>query len=641
MGHQLNNLPTEILSSITGYLGTGALYRLCLSGDQLLHHRFETGSVLHVNYYPFILESRPPCPLKLPSFWRGFRQLRSISVQIRNFNTSYYATYVTFPEIFQSSFIGLAETLSSISIIIPDQYVFPRSNDFLACLYDNYPNLSSVTGAPSLHLESIKSHLKRIKRLEIDYWNVEDACTQELENLEQLIITRRVQAVKAPKSPPIALPNSLLSLDMDILPQHYVTPPDDKEFWSWPPHLTSLRLRSCLPSYVQIQHLPPSLRSLDIRDTFSLPDGFTSALPRNLTSLIYSMLNANEETISGLPPGLLTLGTVSCPSNESILSLLPRTLTKLRFISPANFEGDVLPQGLKILTMEVPRAIVGKRTWDVSLLPASLTELNILPGPIPMNLKIDFEPYHPPTEEDLEPILDESDELMDDLDPYDPSSAMDLDAPEPATATNLIPLLAISLHLPPSQLLEYTLLSLPQTITKLVLDCRRRDLDAEWLSYLPPILLEFSFTGLISNRNFFAEKDGGIKTLLPSSLTALSISSPFSSLYSVSSAVFEYLPPSILYLHMHLLSLNEDHFSSLPRSLLSAVFSPPSFGELSLELAIDKLHQLPTRLHYLQLGWKILNLAELKRAFRPRVIEGLVLFEGLPAARPPGRILAL
>lgn len=639
MGFALNALPLDILSTITGYLNSVSLFRLCLSGDHALHDRFEKGGVLHVNYYPYSLVS-PHEVIKLPAFVRSFRQLRSIYIIPRSFATETVQSAASIPIVDVDSFKGLSEHLNSVIFIFSYFKFALRPIENLEQLNAMYPRLNCIQGLSYATMKSATPYLNHLKELEVGFFDTSTDSQLPLDNLEHLKVTQRVVLSQFLQQAPIQLPSTLLSFDIgDSQPfvnesvwikkylQSSVQEIESLQF-NWPPHLRSLRLRT--PLVHSALALPSTLVFLEIAD-FSAPLGWTESLPRSLKTLIVAHILATDEAIQGLPRSLTYLNSLVCESNESSLDYLPPNLTYLTLVTSSDFDGDCLPFGLKTLNMDPPPPKSGDRNWKVQNLPPFITELNI--GASTVKSVISFKPSTrkaPRLEDDHDSPLD-IDADYEDVSSED-DSAMDIDH-EPT----LLPITTCSMALCNSQPFESTLSFLPPTVTKLCLTFRTLGIELDWLSWLPRSLLEFHFSGFLTDSHLSAKSASNPDSLstsagkagdnleptLPPSLTALRLQSPSSAYYSVTSTSLKHLPRSLLHLRADLRSLHVDDLSLLPPTLVSAVLTAPSHGEPPLGFSVQALQVLPPFLRYLNLGWQILNIDELQRAFRPREIVAL------------------
>lgn len=645
-GIPLSSFPQDVLASITSHLTSTSLLRLCIGGDPRLNARFETGGVVHVCYQPYIL-GHVAQPIKVPSFVRSFRQLRSLHIIGRTLNTNLSVAAIIAPTLDLQSLKGLSEFLTTIIFEIASINYPLATPPGLQDLYTWYPRLTCLKGFPLNQLADVSAHSNRLKRLELFEWDSNDDATRSLDSLEQLCITQRFKFPSMIEKAPVPLPTTLTSLDMGDCgcqqsDSHFINyinaglPSLFHAPFAWPPHLRELRISSSFALASGFGRFPSTLESLSLTEFFTVDDeSWTSQLPRSLRTLICERIPATDEVMQGLPRSLTHISKVVCTSNESPLEYLPPGLTYMRLMATAIFEGDCLPKGLKVLTLEPPPPRAGQQNWKISELPSSITEINCAASVINIPHLIDWTPSVPVSSDD-EPLSDISDDLDEDPEDFNTldesrDKLADLELCEPKQKP-VLPITTASLLFCAVQPFLLTLPYLPPTITKLCLDFRCRDLDEEWLTWLPRSLIEFYYAGFLNDSNLKIAKEAQdgfsaphapgtqdeFEPTLPASLRVLRFHSPSSAYYNITSASLQYLPRYLLHLRIDLRSLSANDLATLPPTIASCVISAPSHGEPPLTVPIEGLTALPTHLHYVYLGWQIVNLAEVQRAFKPR-----------------------
>jgi len=577
----LLRFPSELTELITSQLFSDELVRLWMCGDTALVHRLMTGGVQQMRHVH--VWRGPQCHnVILPKFLYFFPSLRSLTISLESYVSPLVLDYIETAELDLESLKRLPPSVESISFISPRVDASPRPLDLME-LFNALPKLNRVRGLVTREISpavpEFRSISSRLTCIETHAWHIADSILDMCVSLVSLRVSGFVYAPCLIEGRLMRFPDSLTSLSlggtlkMDL----------DLEFGDsmakrglrvvpiipqWPESLTSLELNDLWEVSFMI-HMPDLLAAslptglLQFKTNATMcPEKFMEALPKSLTRYeakgSIGWPSADRGGLGALPRGLRFLrGLGECVSDEDLL-LLPKSLVSMQIIPSTSFSPDdnILPPHLTELhLMEVPHRCI------ISDLPSTLLSLSISASS-PMYTVKQFPPN----------------------------------------------LTYAKLYFGMQQHVEMTLALLPSTLHSLILDHRQKELDSDWTACLPKELKLFHFLGIMSDEN--------IKHL-PRQLNILSIHSPFSSYYQVTSKCLKDLPNSIASLSLVVKHFVPEHLAGLPRSCTQAQFHSPSHGELSITMPMDIKSLLPTRLRYLFIDWAFSNKQEAIEAIRP------------------------
>jgi hypothetical protein len=561
----MNFLPTDILSGITSFLDSVAVYRLWFTGDKDLIFRILNGGVeimTHVAYYDKEKRSR----IELPRF-SHFTHLREVIVTpvcalLPNFESPFQA-----PVLETKNLTELNPNLQSIILVGMSLTPSNRPKIRASEVFKTYEKLHTFCGLTTLDSEGIDAFSNRLRRISVGTWNIPAFSKISFPSLTSLKIIQSLTLtnVTEPEKAVFAFPPNITELWL---------PPNSDKYWTedemletsrvfswmvpvWPLQLEHLMVLGFWWRFWRVpgfalkvaQSLPPSLSSFHMMDTTPYDHAaFISGLHRGLRSLTLAPFELHD--LSALPPSLTRLIGLNTILKNSALDQLPPNLTDVHISTSGSLDASELCPNLKSLSLSVSQRA------KIEDLPEGLTKLNI-------------------------------------------------DAPSTLVILKDIPksLKQANLKLYSQQPLETNLSSLPPDMHTLYLDIRRTDLESDWIGLLPVHLSHFTFTGILN--------DVLLETPLPSSLLTLSITAPHTSYYSVSSSCFKHLPASLIALRISLIKLDPLHLSDLPISLQIVHLAPAANYSDSVTIPLSVIPSLPTKLRFFHCGWDVANAAEI------------------------------